>query len=84
MDQIDDVNLVNELIVKARPDVNIMVYTGYVMTPEKLQELRHVEYVVDGPFVLAQKDIGLKFRGSRNQQVWRKVNGEFRNITDEW
>ena len=83
-DQIDDVNLVNELIVKERSDVNIMLYTGYAMTPARLRMLRHVEYVVDGPFVLTQRDIGLKFRGSRNQQVWRMVNGAFKNITAEW
>ena len=83
-DQIDDVNAVNELIVRERPDINIMLYTGYVMTPERLGKLRHVEYVVDGPFILAQRDIGLKFRGSANQQVWQKVNGEYRNITELW
>ena len=84
MDQIDDVNAVNELIVRERPDINIMLYTGYVMTPAILMMLRHVEYVVDGPFILVQRDIGLKFRGSANQQVWQKRGNEYVNITELW
>lgn len=57
---------------------NVMTYSGY--TYERLLEMaktdRHIHdllsvtnYLVDGPFVLAQRDITLKYRGSRNQRI---------------
>ena len=57
--------------------LNIMSYSGYTL--EQLQkmaqkdkgvaELLNVcDYLVDGPFILAQRDLTLKYRGSRNQR----------------
>lgn len=57
--------------------LNIMSYSGY--TFEQLQEkakedkgienlLNVCDYLVDGPFILAQRDLTLKYRGSRNQR----------------
>jgi anaerobic ribonucleoside-triphosphate reductase activating protein len=34
-----------------------------------MQMLSMVDVLVDGPFVLAQKDITLRFRGSSNQRI---------------
>lgn len=55
---------------------NVMVYTGYVWedlvksnTPHVQELLRLTDTLVDGPFILAQRDIGLKFRGSKNQRL---------------
>ncbi|HBT91807.1 MAG TPA: anaerobic ribonucleoside-triphosphate reductase activating protein, partial [Ruminococcaceae bacterium] len=31
--------------------------------------LAQTDILIDGPFVLAQKDLSLRFRGSRNQRV---------------
>lgn len=58
--------------------LNVMTYSGY--TYEKLLEkaktdadvrelLTVTNYLVDGPFVLAERDLSLKFRGSRNQRI---------------
>ncbi len=58
--------------------MDVVTYTGY--TWEKLLELaktdleirRLVEesnYLVDGPYVAAQRDLALPFRGSRNQRI---------------
>lgn len=58
--------------------LNVMTYTGY--TWERLLELAKTDrgvhellsvtnYLVDGPFVLAQRDLTLKYRGSRNQRI---------------
>lgn len=52
------------------------LYTGY--TYEMLQSreiLKYVDVLVDGPFLLEQKDISLQFRGSRNQRILRLRNG---------
>ena len=58
--------------------LNIMTYTGF--TYERLLERAESEsgikkllsvtnYLVDGPFLLAERDLSLKFRGSRNQRI---------------
>jgi anaerobic ribonucleoside-triphosphate reductase activating protein len=52
------------------PDKDIWLYSGY--TWEMLQNeeiLTLVDVLVDGPFLLEQKDAGLAFRGSRNQRI---------------
>lgn len=56
--------------------LNIITYTGY--TFEQLYENRNknywgellevTDYLIDGPFILAQKDWEIKFRGSSNQR----------------
>lgn len=55
---------------------HIMTYTGY--TWEQLQQsedpavhalLKHTDILVDGRFILEQRDLTLRFRGSRNQRL---------------
>lgn len=57
--------------VKARfPDKTIWCYTGYLW--EEVKDLPIMEYIdvlVDGRFIEAEKDISLRFRGSRNQRI---------------
>ena len=39
-------------------------------TDEGVQKLLTVtNYLVDGPFILAERDLNIKFRGSRNQRI---------------
>jgi len=65
------------------PDKNLWMYTGYVLDKD-LQEgqrkfvpdvtnkiLEQVDVLVDGPFILEQKDLTLPFRGSKNQRLLR-------------
>jgi len=56
--------------------LNLMVYTGY--TWERIKEsndegikalLNLTDILVDGPFILAKKDLALPFRGSSNQRL---------------
>lgn len=60
------------------PNKSIWVYTGYTLeeipaysgryvTQYKL--LKNIDVLVDGPFILAERDITLPFRGSRNQRI---------------
>lgn len=54
------------------PDKDIWLFSGY--TYEMLQSeeiLQYVDVLVDGPFLLEQKDVSLAFRGSRNQRILR-------------
>ncbi len=56
------------------PDKDVWLYTGYVF--ESVSDsplLPLVDVLVDGPFVAAEKDAGLAFRGSRNQRIIRLV-----------
>lgn len=63
--------------------LNVWCYTGYTLEeiPPAAQELlKFVDVLVDGSFILAQRDLELDFRGSSNQRVidlneWRRNNG---------
>lgn len=54
---------------------HIMIYTGYLF--EQLLQmgdaaqdlLQHCDLLVDGPYVQSQRDLTLRFRGSRNQRI---------------
>lgn len=65
---------------KRFPEKNIWMWTGYVyenLTDEQKAVADLVDVLVDGPFVDELKDLSLKFRGSSNQRILRKVNGQF-------
>ena len=63
--------------------LNVWCYTGYTLEeipPAAHELLNFIDVLVDGPFILAQRDLELDFRGSRNQRVinlneWRRNNG---------
>lgn len=58
-------------IIKARrPATDIWVYTGYLYEEiENLPVMQYIDVLVDGPFIAAQKNIKLVFRGSANQRI---------------
>ncbi len=62
------------------PDKNLWMFSGFTFEemntpghhakcPETAEILRMVDVLVDGRFVLAQRDLTLRFRGSRNQRL---------------
>ncbi len=62
------------------PDKSIWCYTGYLFDEELQKESRArcgctdemlglLDVLVDGEFILAQRDISLQFRGSKNQRL---------------
>ena len=62
------------------PEKTIWVYSGYTLEQDLLQESRArieitdeilalIDVLVDGEFVLEQKNISLKFRGSETQRI---------------
>lgn len=60
--------------IKAETDHNIWIYSGYtfdqiIKDPKKLELLTYCDVLVDGPFIVSQKDITLRFRGSQNQRI---------------
>ena len=67
------------------PNKKIWIWTGY--TWDELQErlkkpsklwiiLRHTDYLVTGRFIQEEKDLTLKWRGSRNQKVIELKDGK--------
>ena len=69
-------DLIHQMKAKL-PDKDLWCYTGYLF--EKLAAgevgmhsrsmLEELDVLVDGPFIIAQKDLSLRFRGSRNQRL---------------
>lgn len=73
MYQADDVARLARLI-KERLGKTIWCYTGFryeqlLGNPRYMPLLEQVDVLVDSPFILAQRDISLRFRGSGNQRI---------------
>ena len=56
--------------------MNVWCYTGYTWEalmaendPARMALLQQVDVLVDGPFLLAQRSLELKYCGSRNQRL---------------
>lgn len=72
-----------ERVRDAYPHKNIWCYSGYLLDKDLLPAngrartectdamLRLIDVLVDGPFIEAQKNISLAFRGSENQRIIR-------------
>lgn len=60
--------------IKSELNKNIWCYTGYlweeIVDDERfLPLLKTIDVLVDSPFILSQRDIELRFRGSSNQRI---------------
>ena len=54
--------------------LNVWAYSGYTFeqlcaAPEKRRLLEACDVLVDGPFLLEERSLDLRFRGSKNQRV---------------
>lgn len=69
-----------QTVKKRYPEKNIWCYTGYHFEEDVLEKfcekwdgmrefLDCIDVLVDGEFILEQKDISLQFRGSANQRI---------------
>ena len=57
-------------VKREEPDKDVWLYTGRLLEDVKDSPLLpYVDVLVDGPFVEAEKDLTLAFRGSRNQRI---------------
>ncbi|MFD2671270.1 anaerobic ribonucleoside-triphosphate reductase activating protein [Marinicrinis sediminis] len=55
---------------------HIWIYSGYTLEqlrerndPDEIELLASCDVLVDGPFILSERDLTLSFRGSRNQRI---------------
>jgi len=77
LDTPDKLNFLEKLIFSVKnkyPNIIICLWTGY--NYEYLQTrwdmnfiLNNIDYLIDGPFKIKERDITLKWRGSRNQRI---------------
>lgn len=63
-----------------RRGYNVWCYTGFtleeILQSERLSRiLKVIDVLVDGPFVMAERDTTLRFRGSRNQRIIHLTDG---------
>lgn len=65
---------------------NIWSFSGFTCEQikeyggEPLEFLKSLDALIDGPFILSQRDLTLKFRGSRNQRLLRLDKGIIKSI----
>lgn len=79
----DFLNLLFKVVKQKYPDIKICLWTGY--TIDKVLEMRlgniltTIDYLIEGPFILEERDITLKWRGSRNQNIYNMKTREIEN-----
>jgi len=68
------IRLLIKVVKQKFPDIKICIWTGY--TYKELIEitdigyiLQNINYLIEGPFKIEERDITLKWRGSRNQNI---------------
>lgn len=86
-DKRDFIKLLLKVIRQKFPDITICLWTGYSLL--QLREdtnligvgdiLDKIDYLIEGPFILKDRDITLKWRGSRNQNIINMRTGEIEN-----
>lgn len=91
------VNLISD-IKSLLPDKSIWIYTGFTYDKDLVyggkryiegvtdKILDNIDILVDGKFILEQKQLGLRFRGSKNQRIidMRKTRSEGRVVLSEY
>lgn len=77
----ENIFLVSLIVLSVReafPNIKIYIWTGYTyeelearsqLEPKIKTILDNIDYLIDGPFILEERDITLAMRGSRNQRI---------------
>lgn len=72
--------------VKKELNWNVWCFTGYTyetlkeLDDEKMDLVKECDVLIDGPFILKEKDLTCRFRGSRNQRLLRLKDGKIIGI----
>lgn len=79
-------NVVNVITLCKRLSITnkqIWVFTGYKideLNDIQREVLDYIDVLIDGRYVDELRDQSLAFRGSSNQHIWKKIEGEWRII----
>ena len=76
---IDDVTILAKKCKERFPEKEIWLWSRYDFKTfiSKLEITKYVDYVIDGRYVEELKDASLLYRGSSNQNIWKKENEEW-------
>ena len=77
--------LICDTVRRKYPEIKIYIWTGY--TKEEFEEVNdpkinrildgtYADYLIDGPFIEAEKDLSLLMRGSKNQRIIKLNKGD--------
>jgi anaerobic ribonucleoside-triphosphate reductase activating protein len=77
--------------VKTEVSKPIWLWTGYTFfyvensprNPRLSDVLDYVDYVIDGEFKEELKDLNLLYRGSSNQNIWKKDSNGVWNLLED-
>lgn len=75
----ENVKIVTNLVKKCKqlfPEKKIWLWSGYDFQEYiyHLDIIKYLDYIIDGKFMENLKDNSLIFRGSSNQNIWKKTN----------
>lgn len=82
-----NIKMTEEIVTAVRtayPHIKIFLWTGYTLKDLDMNNpfissiFEKIDVVIDGRFENDQRDLNLKLRGSTNQNIWRKVDGNWR------
>lgn len=78
-ENVKDVTILAKKCKEKFPEKEIWLWSKYDFETyiSKLEIAQYVDYVIDGQFVEELKDSSLLYRGSSNQNVWKKENEEW-------
>lgn len=75
-DNIPTLNMLISILKKKFPNIKIFIWSGYYLNelinrqdPQLIQLLQNSDFLIAGPFIQEQRDLTLKWRGSKNQQI---------------
>ena len=82
---INDVTILAKKCKEKFPEKEIWLWSRYDFETyiSKLEITKYIDYVIDGRYIEELKDISLLYRGSSNQNIWGKLNNEWKNITND-
>ena len=80
-DKREFIHLLIKIIKQKFPNIKICIWTGYTYSELiKITDieyiLQNIDYLIEGPFKIEERDITLKWRGSRNQKIINMKTGE--------
>ena len=80
-DKREFIRLLIKVVKQKFPNIKICIWTGYTYNELiKITDieyiLQNIDYLIEGPFKIEERDITLKWRGSRNQKIINMKTGE--------
>lgn len=57
-----------------------LIYEKIPRSGPEWEFIKSLDALIDGPFILAERDLSLKWRGSRNQRLLHLKNGEVTHV----